>query len=63
MKMMEQALAPKKILAVNQHQLAKIHYHKTKAAKVDLIPRSHYRAITTIAIIVSDRDIQAKTKI
>ena len=29
----------------------------------DLIPRSHYRAITTIALIVSDRDIQAKTKI
>ena len=28
-----------------------------------LIPRSHYRAITTIALIVSDRDIQAKTKI
>ena len=28
-----------------------------------LIPRSYYRAITTIAIIVSDRDIQAKTKI
>ena len=29
----------------------------------NLIPRSHYRAITTIALIVSDRDIQAKTKI
>ena len=28
-----------------------------------LIPRSHYRAITTIALIVSDRGIQAKTKI
>ena len=28
-----------------------------------LIPRSHYRAITTIALIVSDRDIQAKIKI
>ena len=28
-----------------------------------LIPRSLYRAITTIALIVSDRDIQAKTKI
>ena len=28
-----------------------------------LLPRSHYRAITTIALIVSDRDIQAKTKI
>ena len=27
------------------------------------IPRSHYRAITTIALIVSDRGIQAKTKI
>ena len=27
------------------------------------IPRSHYRAITTIAFIVSDRDIQANTKI
>ena len=24
-----------------------------------VIPRSHYRAITTIALIVSDRDIQA----
>ena len=40
MKMMEQALAPKKILAVNQHQLAKIHYHKTKAAKVDLTDKN-----------------------
>ena len=28
-----------------------------------IIPRSHYRAITTIALIMSDRDIQAKTKI
>ena len=28
-----------------------------------VIPRSHYLAITTIALMVSDRDIQAKTKI
>ena len=34
-----------------------------KFAILGLIPRSHYRAITTIALIVSDRDIQAKTKI
>ena len=42
------------------------HEHKItdfeSAVKV-FIPRSHYRAITTIALIVSDRDIQAKTKI
>ena len=34
-------------------------YKRAQKVSSFIIPRSHYRAITTISLIVSDRDIQA----
>ena len=63
--MMKSRAPPDKVGVL--HHLLPMEFHgfttELSLSSVKLIPRSHYRAITTIAIIVSDRDIQAKTKI